>query len=183
MGGDLRSSRLARGRAMKPDRRKRKPSDPAPFSASNPADVGPDTEAQMIGHEMVHPKGAPPNVRHKRRIDYLATLVKAGRINGTHEAVAKKALDLLMATQTGRGAPIREYVDGRSDPTMAVVIRVDVQSKYAEAVRKIPMGPLRDMFKRVIEDGLPIVDEDKRGGTDYETAARQFRAALECLPL
>ena len=168
---------------MKHDRRKRQPSKPIdPWSDANPADVGPQTAAQLVGQVMRKPKGGAPNVYHRQRKDYFAFLVRSGHINGTHEAVANKAVNLYLSTQKGLGGQIKEYVDGRSDPTMAAVLRVDVRKRYADVLRDIPMGPLRDVFQRVVEKGLPIVDEGA-GGKNYRLAARRLRAALECLPL
>lgn len=169
---------------MKPDRRKRHPSKPDPFSASNPADVGPDTPAQMVGHEMIRPKGAPPNVQHKRRTQYFEQLVAAGHLGKDHEAKANAVLELFLSTQLGLGGTLREFVDGGNDPQMAAVMRVDRVKDYEFAKGHIPPGPLLEMFIRVIEQGQVVLPpEGDRRGSDYDLAYSQLREALELLPV
>ena len=162
---------------MKHDRRKRQPAKPTdPWSDANPADVGPQTAAQLVGQEMRKPKGAPPNVYHRQRKDYFQWLAGRGHINGEQEAKAKRLLLMYEKTLKIKAGEIQEAVDKTPDPSHGIAAACDVLTEYRNVWRALPAGPTTALLRAVIEKGKEI---KAAGGKQQEASYADLRRALD----
>lgn len=158
-------------------RARRKPHSPA---APQTTDTGPDTPAQRYGAVYRRPRDGRAGDVRKERLHPLEHMHAHGALNLAEKEAGMRAVAMFEATQKS-GAAVREYVDGRADPDIAVVLKCDALFAYARAVAGIP-SKSRTVYRHVVEYGLPV--GRLRGCSDAKERRRQWlllRAALAAL--